>query len=150
AERPMQGKMWKTIALGIILWVAGFLVTWSGQSAMAARYDYAENPAMLELFWQYCSPNVALMTIGVFIIIRRVNVSREHTQRVLSSFTRCSFGSYLIHYLFIGPFTLLFAPLGLPVPASVALIVVCVVAASWLTTAIIYRLTDRAARYIVG
>lgn len=150
AERPMQGSAWRTVALGIVLWVAGFLVTWSGQSAMAARYDYAENPAMLELFWQYCSPNVALMTIGVFIIVRRVNVSCQGTQRALASFTRCSFGSYLVHYLFIGPFTMLFVPLGLPVPASVALIVLCVVISSWVTTAIIYRITGRAARYIVG
>lgn len=150
AERPTEGPAWRTIVLGVVMFTVGFIVTQSGQSSMAAKYDYAENPAMLELFWQYCSPNVALMTLGVFIIVRRVQIRSKRTQAVLAHFTRCSFGSYLVHYLFIGPFTMLLAPLGLPVPAGVALTVVLVVASSWATSALLHKITGRAAKYIVG
>lgn len=105
---------------------------------------------MLELFWQFLSPNVALMTIGIFIIARRVSVRGEKMQRLLASFTRCSFGSYLVHYLFIGPATMVVAPLGLPIPAGVALTVLLVFAASWIVTALFYAVSGRAAKYIVG
>ena len=86
----------------------------------------------------------------MFIIVRRVQIRSERTQAVLAHFTRCSFGSYLVHYLFIGPFTMLLAPLGLPVPAGVALTVVLVVASSWATSALLHKITGRAAKYIVG
>ncbi len=145
-----QGSVWRSVVLGVVMFVAGFLVTWHGHRTMSGLYTYEENPEMLELFWQFLSPNVALMTIGIFIIARRVSVRGEKMQRLLASFTRCSFGSYLVHYLFIGPATMVVAPLGLPIPAGVALTVLLVFAASWIVTALLYAVSGRAAKYIVG
>ncbi len=150
ANNEPRGSVVRTVVLGVVMWIAGFLFTWQGHASMSAQYSYAENPEALELFWQFLSPNVALMTIGLFIIARRMKVSSPIVCRALEGFTRCSFGSYLVHYLFIGPATMIVAPLGLPIPAGVALTVLLIFAASWLTTRIIYAIAGRAAKYIVG
>ncbi len=145
-----KGKAWKSIALGSIMYITGFLFTWKGHSTMSSLYSYEENPAMLELFWQYLSPNVALMTIGIFLITQRIKVCHAPTQHTLALFTKHSFGCYLVHYLFIGPATMLVAPLHLPIPAGVALTVMIVFAASWSLSAIMHLVCGRASKYIIG
>ena len=114
------------------------------------QYSYEQAPDLIEMFWQFCSPNVVLMAIGLFLIIQRVKIRSERWQRVLQSTTRCSFGAYLMHYGFIGPVVILLLPLGLPTPLCVVLTVAIVFALCWGCTAAVYRLAPRIARYIVG
>ena len=140
----------KAIAVGTMLYVSGFIITYSGYSTMAEQFSYEEAPDMLEMFWQYCSPNVVLMTIGVFLIIQRVKINSPRTQNILANITKCGFGIYMMHYIFIGPTVILLTPLGLPTPLCVICTVLIVFTVSWLLTNIIYRLLPRAARYIVG
>lgn len=140
----------KAIAVGTMLYVSGFIITYSGYSTMAEQFSYEEAPDMLEMFWQYCSPNVVLMTIGVFLIIQRVKINSPRTQSILANVTKCGFGIYMMHYIFIGPTVILLTPLGLPTPLCVICTVLIVFTISWLLTNIIHRLLPRAARYIVG
>ena len=140
----------KAIAVGTMLYVSGFIITYSGYSTMAEQFSYEEAPDMLEMFWQYCSPNVVLMTIGVFLIIQRVKINSPRTQSILANVTKCGFGIYMMHYIFIGPTVILLTPLGLPTPLCVICTVLIVFTISWLLTNIIYQLLPRAARYIVG
>lgn len=140
----------KAIAVGTMLYVSGFIITHSGYSTMAEQYSYEQAPDMLEMFWQYCSPNVVLMTIGVFLIVQRAKVESARAQKILANITKCGLGIYMIHYIFIGPTVIMLTPLGLPTPLCVICTVAIVFAVSWLTTNFIYRLLPRAARYIVG
>ena len=140
----------KAIAVGTMLYVSGFIITHSGYSTMAEQFSYEEAPDMLEMFWQYCSPNVVLMTIGVFLIIQRAKINSPRTQSILANVTKCGFGIYMMHYIFIGPTVILLTPLRLPTPLCVICSVLIVFTISWLLTNIIYRLLPRAARYIVG
>ena len=140
----------KAIAVGTMLYVSGFIITYSGYSTMAEQFSYEEAPDMLEMFWQYCSPNVVLMTIGVFLIIQRAKINSPRTQSILANVTKCGFGIYMMHYIFIGPTVILLTPQGLPTPLCVICTVLVVFTISWLLTNIIYRLLPRAARYIVG
>lgn len=140
----------KAIAVGTMLYVSGFIITYSGYSTMAEQFSYEEAPDMLEMFWQYCSPNVVLMTIGVFLIIQRAKINSPRTQSILANITKCGFGIYMMHYIFIGPTVILLTPQGLPTPLCVICTVLIVFTVSWLLTNIIYRLLPRAARYIVG
>jgi surface polysaccharide O-acyltransferase-like enzyme len=105
---------------------------------------------LLELFWQFCSPNVVLMALGIFLIVQRVNITSESLQKVLANITKCSFGTYLMHYIFIGPVVILLSPLGLPTPLCVACSVIMVFAICWAMTALIYKVAPRVAKYIVG
>ena len=140
----------KAIAVGTMLYVSGFIITYSGYSTMAEQFSYEEAPDMLEMFWQYCSPNVVLMTIGVFLITQRAKIESKYLQNFFTNITKCGFGIYMMHYIFIGPTVILLTPLGLPTPLCVICTVLIVFTVSWLLTNIIYRLLPRAARYIVG
>lgn len=140
----------KAIAVGTMLYVSGFIITYSGYSTMAEQFSYEEAPDKLEMFWQYCSPNVVLMTIGVFLIVQRAKIKSIRLQNFLSNVTKCGFGIYMMHYIFIGPAIILLTPLQLPTPICVICTVAIVFAVSWLLTNIIYRLVPRIARYIVG
>lgn len=140
----------KAIAVGTMLYVSGFIITYSGYSTMAEQYSYEQAPQLLELFWQYCSPNVVLMTLGIFLIAQRINITSASAQQLLANVTRCGLGTYLIHYIFIGPTIIILSSLGLPTPLLVVAAVVIVFMVSWGATNLIYRIAPRAARYIVG
>ena len=140
----------KIVAMGIMVYISGFIITYTGFASMSVKYTYAEAPELLELFWQFCSPNVALMTLGIFLIAQRVKITSPKIQQLLAATTKYSFGTYLMHYIFIGPAVIILSPLGLPTPLCVACSVVMVFVVCQALTALIYKLAPRAARYIVG
>ncbi|MBR4995023.1 MAG: acyltransferase [Alistipes sp.] len=145
---PMTTR--KIVALGILLYFAGYIITYTGFSTVAEQYTYAEAPELSQLFWQFCSPNVALMAIGVFLIVQRIKINSPKVQAVLASTTKCSFGAYLMHYAIIGPVILVILPLHLPTPLSVLCSAALVFAICWALTALIYKIAPRWAKYIVG
>lgn len=138
------------IAMGVMLYISGYIVTYTGYASMAVQYSYEEAPELLELFWQFCSPNVALMALGIFLVVQRINITSTRMQSLLAATTRCSFGTYMMHYIFIGPVILLLTPLGMPTPLCVVVSVILVFAICWALTALIYKALPRTARYIVG
>ena len=140
----------KIVAVGVMLYFAGYVVTYTGFTTIIAQYSYEQAPDLIEMFWQFCSPNVVLMAIGLFLIAQRVKIRSERWQRVLQSTTKCSFGAYLMHYIFIGPVIIMLSPLALPTPVCVILTVAIVFAACWACTWAIYRFAPRIAKYIVG
>lgn len=140
----------RIIAMGVMLYISGYIVTYTGYASMAVQYSYEEAPELLELFWQFCSPNVVLMALGIFLVVQRINITSPRLQSLLAATTRCSFGTYLMHYIFIGPVILLLTPLGMPTPLCVVASVILVFAICWSLTALIYKALPRAARYIVG
>lgn len=140
----------KIVAMCVMLYISGFIITYTGFASMAVKYSYEEAPDLLELFWQFCSPNVVLMTLGIFLVVQRINITSERAKRLLEATTKCSFGTYLMHYIFIGPVMIALSPLGLPTPICVICSVVAVFAICWTLTALIYKVAPRAARYIVG
>ncbi|MBQ2429861.1 MAG: acyltransferase, partial [Alistipes sp.] len=140
----------KIIAMGAMLYFAGYIITYTGFATLIAQYSYEEAPDLLEMFWQFCSPNVVLMALGMFLAVQRVKISSPRTQKVLANITKCSFGAYLMHYIFLGPVIILLQPLGLPTPLCVIATVLIVFAICWALTSAIYRIMPRAARYIVG
>ena len=140
----------KIVAMGVMLYFAGYVVTYTGFSAIIAQYSYEQAPDLIEMFWQFCSPNVALMTLGMFLIVQRVKVTSSKIQQMLAATTKYSFGTYLMHYIFIGPAVIILSLLGLSTPLCVVCSVVMVFVVCQALTALIYKLAPRAARYIVG
>ncbi len=140
----------KIVAVGVMLYFAGYVITYTGFTTIMAQYSYEQAPDLIEMFWQFCSPNVVLMAIGLFLIAQRVKIRSKRWQRILQSTTRCSFGAYLMHYIFIGPVIIMLSPLGLPTPVCVILTVAIVFAICWACTWAIYRFAPRIAKYIVG
>ena len=140
----------KIVAVGAMMYFAGYIITYMGFSTIGAQYTYAEAPALTQLFWLFCTPNVALMAVGVFMIVQRIKITSPKLQAFLASTTKCSFGAYLMHYIFIGPAIIILSPLGMPTPISVICGVIMVFAACWALTSLIYKLMPKWAKYIVG
>ena len=140
----------KIIAVGAMLYFAGYIITYTGFATLISKYSYAEQPDLLEMFWQFCSPNVVIMAIGMFIAMQRIRITSPRLQAALANVTKCGFGSYLMHYIFIGPALLIVMPLGLPTPICVICTVAIVFTMCMLLTNLIYKIMPRAARYIIG
>ncbi len=51
------------------------------------------------VFYKYLSPNVLMVSIGVFLIMRTVSISNVRLNKVLSFISSNSFGIYLVHVL---------------------------------------------------
>ena len=145
---PLHSR--KIIAMGTMLYFAGYIITYTGFSSMIVQYSYEQEPELIEMFWQFCSPNVALMAIGMFLAAQRVKIHSERVQRALANITKCGFGIYLMHYILLGPIILLLLPLGLPTPVCVIVTVILVFLLCWGVVNAMYKLLPRVARYIVG
>ena len=121
-----------------ILGILGAAVTVFGTLTLSAR-----NGALCHLFFEYNSPNVALMAVAVFVLFRyMLGVSDERSRRQrLSGAARVSFGIYLVHEFFIillrhlDITTLSFNPI-LAVPVLSAAVFLCAFAVAWLISKI--------------
>ena len=144
----LQWSTLKTCTICLVLFALGYAVTFSGFSSAAANPASTEED--MELFFTFCSPNVAIMTIAVFLLLRQVTVRRAWLVRALENMTRCGFGIYIIHYFVVGPFFLLIGPSSLPIPLQVPVMAVCIFATSWAITVLLRKIFGRKAIYIVG
>lgn len=146
-----KGNDWsipKTVLISAALFGAGYWITYSGFAAAAA--DSASTEADMELLFTFCSPNVAIMTAAVFLLMQKIRIRREAVVRLLANMTKCGFGIYIVHYFLVGPFFLWIGPSSLPIPLQVPVMSVCIFLAAWGFTALVYRLLGRKAVYIMG
>jgi len=146
-----KGNDWsmaRTLATSVILFGAGYCITYTGFAAAAA--DSMSTEADMELFFTFCSPNVAMMTAAVFLLMQKIRIRRQTIVRLLANMTKCGFGIYIVHYFLVGPFFLLIGPSSLPIPLQVPVMAVCIFAVAWAFTALVYKLLGKKAAYIMG
>ena len=116
-----------------LLGIAGAAVTVGGTLVRSQLQGQ-----LAHTFYNYDSPNVALMSVAVFVFFRYVlGVSDERSRRQrMSGVARISFGIYLVHDLFImllrhfGITPLSFSPI-LSVPVLTAVVFLCSFAVAW-------------------
>lgn len=146
--RNLDWSMGKTLAIGIPMFAVGYAVTFVGFRHITALPEYTDE--MLELFFTYCSPNVVMMTIPVFMLAKKANFRSETVQKVLANLTVCGFGIYMVHYFFTGPSVVLMralnVPLGLQIPAAS----IVAFGVSWLIVWAAYRAFGKKTKYIMG
>lgn len=130
------------------MFAAGYAVTYSGFSAAAA--NPASTEPEMELFFTFCSPNVALMTAAVFLLLQKVRISSPTAIRLLANVTTYGFGIYMVHYFVVGPVFLLIGRFDLPIPVQVPVMAVLIFGISWFFTWGVYRLLGARARWIMG
>ncbi|MDR2916575.1 MAG: acyltransferase [Tannerella sp.] len=138
----------KTILLAIPLFVIGYAVTYTGFSHMIANPESSEE--MIELFWTYCSPNVLLMTIAVFMITQKVVIESSFWKKILANLTQCGLGIYMVHYFFVGVGFLAAQKMAVPVPLLIPVAAMIVFAFSWIIVSLVYGFIPKAARWILG
>ena len=140
--------IWKTLLICAVLFAIGYYVTYSGFSAAAADPNHTESD--MELFFTFCSPNVVLMTLAVFLLLQKVTVTNRIVIKALANMTKCGFGIYMVHYFVVGPFFLLIGPSSIPIPLQVPLMAAGIFLCSWAFTALMYKLMPNKAHWIMG
>lgn len=147
--RNLDWSLSKTLAVGVPMFVAGYAVTFFGFRYISALPEYTDE--MYELFFTYCSLNVVMMTIPVFMLAKKANIRSERIRGALANLTLCGFGIYMIHYFFTGPSVELVRAIGIPVPLQIPVAAVIAFVASWFIVWAVYRFCGKkAAKYIMG
>ena len=144
---PLQMSKVSKYALAAIAFAIGYAVTLIGFKNATAVEGQSE--AMVELFFTYCSPNVALMTFAIFLICKDLRFENKRVNRFISQFSICTFGIWMCHYFFVGPVFLLFKSCEMPVLLKVFLENILVLLASF---ALVYlvRSTGTFGKKIMG
>lgn len=137
-----------TAWLAPLLFAAGYAITYAGFGHTSQQPDITEEE--LEFFFLYCSPQVAMMTLGLFMALQRVSVGSEKLRRLLANLTRCGLGIYLIHYVLVGLGYTLVDRLQVPVSLRIPVTAVLVLLTAWGIVSVVYRHAPRLARIIFG
>lgn len=145
--KNLEWSLKKTLAIGIPMFAAGYAVTFLGFRHITALPEYTDE--MLELFFTYCSLNVVMMTIPVFMLAKKVKVNSERMKKALANLTVCGFGIYMIHYFFTGPSVVLMRAIDIPIGLQIPVAAILAFAVSWGLVWLIYR-AGKVAKYIVG
>lgn len=146
--RNLDWTLGKILAIGLPMFVIGYAVTFFGFRYITALPEYSDE--MLELFFTYCSLNVVMMTIPVFMLCKKVNFRSEGIKKALANLTLCGFGIYMIHYFFTGPSVLLVRTLGVPLGIQIPVASVMAFGVSWLIVWAVYRVLGKKTKWIMG
>lgn len=146
--KNLDWSMGKTLAIGIPMFAVGYAVTFFGFRYMTSLPEPTGD--MYELFFQYCSPNVVMMTIPVFMLAKKATVRSEGVKKALANLTLCGFGIYMVHYFFTGPSVLLVRAVGIPISLQIPLAAVVAFGVSWFIVWAVYRLLGKKAKYVMG
>ncbi|WP_291582723.1 acyltransferase [Bacteroides sp.] len=146
--RNLDWSLHKTLAIGIPMFIVGYVITFFGFRHISALPDCT--PEMYELFFTYCSINVVMMTIPVFMLAKKANIRSERVRKALANLTLCGFGIYMVHYFLTGPSVLFMRALNVPISIQIPLAAIVAFCVSWLFVAMIYRCFSKSAKYFVG
>ena len=138
----------QTLLISAVLFAIGYAITYIGFGRMVA--DPRSTEEQIELFFLYCTPNVCLMTIAVFLIAQKIQVSNPFWIRTFAHLTKFGFGIYMVHYFMVGPSFMIVDLLQIPIPLQIPVATSLTFAFAWLFTALVYRLLPTKAKWIMG
>lgn len=148
-SRDSNSESWKkSLGIYIPLFFIGYIATYWGFKVMTAAPTCSEQE--MELFFLYCSPNVACMTIALFQIVSRIRINAPLLTRILSNITKCGLGIYLLHYFIVGLGYSVAEALAIPIPVRIPALAAMVFLACWGCVALSYKLSPRASKWIFG
>ena len=75
-----------------VLFAIGYAVTYIGFGKMVA--DPKSTEEQIALFFLYCTPNVVLMTIVVFLLVQKIKLSSPFWLNTFALLTKYGFGIY--------------------------------------------------------
>lgn len=144
-------KIWswnKTLAISIPMFAIGYFVTYTGFKAMTSNPNCSEQE--MELFFLYCSPNVAVMTTALFFIIRKIKVKSEKAVTLLANITKCGLGIYMSHYFVVGFGYRIADDLNIPVSLRIPVTAIIAFTICWISVAVCYKYAPKLSKWIFG
>ena len=139
---------WSKLAIvGLPTFVVGYCITFFGfKSVTAVPGQPAE---LVELFFTYCSPNVLMMTLPVFLVVRKIQFSSVIIRRFSVSISTCTFGIWMSHYLFLGPCYMLVESLPLHTMVKMIVCTILLLSVTWGFVYIV-RKSGKIGKWIMG
>lgn len=137
----------KLAVIGIPSFIIGYCITFLGFKSITA---ISGQPAeLVELFFTYCSPNVLLMTLPIFLVIKKNHLKSVTIRRFAINISTCTLGIWMSHYLFLGPCYMLveFLPLH-----TMLKMIVCTILLLSITWGFVYviRKSGKIGKWIMG
>lgn len=137
----------KLAVIGIPSFIIGYCITFLGFKSITA---IPGQPAeLVELFFTYCSPNVLLMTLPIFLVIKKNHFKSVTIRRFAINISTCTLGIWMSHYLFLGPCYMLveFLPLH-----TMLKMIVCTILLLSITWGFVYviRKSGKIGKWIMG
>ncbi|GHT67944.1 membrane protein [Bacteroidia bacterium] len=134
----------KSICIGTAFFIIGYLFTaipfYHLTVVAGTLYE-------LELSWRFCSPNVAMMTFGIFIMMKHIRLGSGVVYSIVRRISQLSYGMYLMHIFILNlSYYLLHGYFSTPV--TIALVAVSTFAATAIAARLLSLLPK--SKYIVG
>lgn len=105
-----------------------------------------QQPTDVEIGWCFCTPNVILLTFGIFLLFSTIHKPTSG-YKVIHDISRLSYGMYLMHMFFLVMYSSIFVPM-LHVAIAIPTIAACTFVSCYLLTKIISFIPG--SRYIIG
>jgi surface polysaccharide O-acyltransferase-like enzyme len=141
-----EKKTWY-LPVGLLLIIAGYAITAGGFiSLLHSTTDVSK----LELTWQFETINVAMMSIGIFLIFKNISFSNPSSiaARGITDISKISYGIYLAHIMVLNFFYSLFDSIISPIQLKIPLIAICTFIVSYLIIKLLSLLPK--SKYIIG
>lgn len=140
-----EKKAWH-VPVGLLMIVIGYVFTAGGFIASLGA-EYVKD---LELTWGFETINVALMSMGLFLVLRHLSI--QHPDRVgmkvVGDVSKLSYGMYLVHIMILNQFYALFNPLFDSAWIKIPVIAVSTFLVSYLIVKVLSYLPK--SKYLVG
>lgn len=143
-----EWKLSKTLLICVPMFAVGYAATYWGFRWITANPACAEQE--VELFFLYCSPNVALMTVALFLLVRKVKFRSQKIINIFANITKCGLGIYFVHYFVVGLGYAIAETLTIPIAIRIPVTAIIVFVMSWGFVAAINKLFPKAANWILG
>ena len=138
-------KAWY-LPVGWLLIVGGYIITAGGFISLLDSTDLSK----LELTWGFETINVAMMSLGVFLLLKDIRFKNQNSAIVsgITDISKISYGIYLAHIMVLNFFYSVLNTVIVPVQIKIPLIAICTI----LVTCIIVKLLSflPKSKYIIG
>lgn len=146
-QYPISCKKSTLVFWGTCSFVIGFCITFFGFKSVTSIPG--QSAEMTELFYTYCSPNVLLMSLPIFLGAQRLEIRSDRMKRTLRSISTSTLGIWMSHYLFLGPCYHLIASWPLHTMVKMILCSVLLLGITWRFVVIVRR-SERMGKWLMG
>jgi surface polysaccharide O-acyltransferase-like enzyme len=145
-KKYLSGKKTWYLPLGLLMIVAGYAITAGGFISLLNSTDVSK----LELTWQFETINVAMMSIGIFLLLKDVRFSNPSSAvgAGVTDISKISYGIYLAHIMLLNFFHQLLDQVIDPIQLKIPAIAICTFIVSYLVVKLLSLLPK--SKYIIG
>ncbi len=146
-NNPVNISWSRLIALGLPVFITGYCITFLGFKSVTAVPG--QPVELVELFFTYCSPNVLMMTLPLFLAMQKVKIRSERTRRFAVNISTCTLGIWMSHYLFLGPCYMLVESLPIHTMLKMIVCTILLLSVTWIFVYAV-RKSGNIGRWIMG